>query len=633
MCGISGHLATNANPGRTRRIVEVMNERIIHRGPDGKGVFVNASGSVGLGHVRLSIIDIASGSQPMTSRTGLTVVFNGEIYNYIELKRELADYPFETKSDTEVLLAAYVKWGRDLLSKLRGMFAFAIWDPEKEELFCARDHFGIKPFYYVRTGDGFFFGSEVKALLPFLPSIEPDLAALKNYFFFQIQLGVQTLFKDVLRLEPGTSLVCNKDGLRVERYWVPSYKPQNFAGASTVAERLHEALKESVHIHVRSDVPIGAYVSGGIDSSFVAAMANREKPRELIAFNGKFTGFSGQFDESNYAHDVSRELGIPIIERTITAKDFRDSFHKIVYHMDYPEAGPGSFAQYCISQTAAEHRKVLLGGQGGDELFAGYVRYLVGYLEQCLKEEIDGEVSPRPGHLRLENLVGSLRTLKSYKPMMQELFKKELFGALPRRYYSLVVRAPDLESVVDFNSLGPSDPFEHYMSMYNRSGADRDDYLHGMLGFDLITLLPALLHVEDRVSMAWGLESRVPIVDKEVFEFAASLPENLKMQGGKLKGLLIDAIQSELPRSVRERKDKMGFPVPLNHWLKGELRDFAFDVFSQSRSNTRGFYDTKRVLEKLDTESDYARNLWGLLSIEVWHQVFVDQASEFRFKD
>lgn len=569
----------------------------------------------------------------MTSASGTTIVFNGEIYNYLELRDELAGFDFKTKSDTEVLLAGYEKWGTRVLEKLRGMFAFAIWDPKKQTLFCARDHFGIKPFYYAQTETGLYFASEAKALLPFLKTVEADRLALKEYFYFQMQLGSRTMFAGVSRLEPGTFMTASASGdVRVEKFFAPTYSPTSMT-EDEAAERLRSILRESVKMHVRSDVPIGAYVSGGVDSSFVASMANKEKHGELVAFTGKFTGFDGKFDESSYARDVAKSLDIPIYERDISAADFAESFKKIVYHMDYPEAGPGVFAQFCIAETASKHRKVVLGGQGGDEIFAGYARYLVGYMEQALRESVEGSARTRAGHLKLGDLLEHMSVLKTYKPMIQGLFRDGLFGELPQRYFSLIARAPDLNTVVRWSDLGEENAFDRFMEVYSASGAASDDVLHGMTGFDLRTLLPALLHVEDRVSMAWGLESRVPIVDIEVFKFASQMREDVKMRGGKLKGLLLKAVRDELPESIRTRTDKMGFPVPLNHWAKKELRPFVSDVFSQSSARTRGFYDASAALEGFSGEGDYTRNLWGLLSVEMWHQVFVDGASKMKFKE
>lgn len=631
MCGISGHFSQPTDRELKRRMVKAMTDRIAHRGPDGEGIWVSGDGRIGLGHRRLSIIDLDGASQPMTGNDGNVLVFNGEIYNYKELRRELSDYPFKTQGDTEVILAGYKKWGRAVVDKLRGMFAFALFDATNGSLFCARDPLGIKPFYYAFTKSGFVFGSEVKALLPHLDEIAVDLKALKEYFVFQLQMGDRTLFNGVKKLEAGRILTLEREGAHhIERYWKPSYDPVSIS-SSQAKEELREVLKDSVRIHTRADVPIGAYVSGGVDSSFVCAMAKEGHEHEMLGFTGRFDGYDGRFDESRYARDVGTKLGIQIHECTITADDFKKVFAKLVYHMDYPEAGPGSFPQYCVSQLASEHRKVVLGGQGGDEVFGGYARYMVGLLENTLGAAIDGRTS-KPGNLSLKDIQGNLEVLKQYRPMMQGLMSDGLFGPIEQRYFKLVSRAPELSKIVDLESIGAESPWERFQEVFADSGATTESPMTAMMGFDLVSLLPGLLHVEDRVSMAWSLESRVPLVDRNVFEFASRIPENVKIPNGELKGLLRDAVASHLPSSILERKDKMGFPTPLNLWMKKDLRSFVREIFVVGAEKKRSFYDPSKLLEQLDTEGDYSRNIWGLMNIEMWMQTFVDKSSGFKFK-
>jgi len=631
MCGISGHFSPPVDRELKRRMVKAMTDRIAHRGPDGEGVWISSDGRIGLGHRRLSIIDLETGSQPMVAADGNALVFNGEIYNYKELRRELTDYPFQTQSDTEVILAGYKKWGGEVVNRLRGMFAFALYDARTGDLFCARDPMGIKPFYYAVTKSGLVFGSEVKALLPHLDTISPNRRALKEYFVFQLQMGDRTLFEGVKQLEAGHSLILSKNGSqRLHRYWKPEYKPIN-ANANQVVEELREVLKESVHLHTRADVPIGAYVSGGVDSSFVCAMAKESHEHEMLGFTGRFDGYEGRFDESRYARDVGSKLGIKIHERTITAADFKSVFAKLVYHMDYPEAGPGSFPQYCVSELASQHRKVVLGGQGGDEVFGGYARYMVGLLENVLGASIDGRETA-PGNLALQDIQENLAVLKQYRPMMQGLMSDGLFGPIEQRYFKLVSRAPELSKIVDLEGLDSEKPFDRFQEVFAKSGAHSDSPMTAMMGFDLVSLLPGLLHVEDRVSMAWGLESRVPLVDRNVFEFAARVPENIKVPKGELKGMLRAAVAPYLPPSILDRKDKMGFPTPLNLWMKNDLGSFVREIFVVGAEKQRGFYDPEIMLSQLDAESDYSRNIWGLMNIEMWMQTFVDRASEYRFQ-
>lgn len=633
MCGIAGHLSNPTEKELKRRMVKAMTDKIAHRGPDGEGVWISQDGRIGLGHRRLSIIDVETGAQPMVGRNGQVVVFNGEIYNYKELREKLTDYTFVTSSDTEVLLAGYAKWGQQVVNHLRGMFAFAIHDPGTGVTFCARDPLGIKPFYFANTKSGFVFGSEVKALLPHLDEISVDLKSLKEYFVFQLQMTDRTLFEGVRKLRPGHFIQVSRLGEVTEcEYWSPDYQRQrdDFNPKNLVSE-LESVLRESVYLHTRADVPIGAYISGGVDSSFVASMAREQHEDELLGFTGKFDGYDRRFDESRYARDVGSKIGIAVHERSIVADDFKNSFRKLVYHMDYPEAGPGAFPQYCVSELASRHRKVVLGGQGGDEIFGGYARYMVGLLESTLCDSIDGKAAT-DGRLALADIVPNLTVLGSYKPMMQGLFAEGLFGPIQQRYFKLVSRAPDIAKVVDLEGISTESSYGRFFEVLSAAGVTSNSSpMNTMMGFDLVSLLPGLLHVEDRVSMAWGLESRVPLVDRKVFEFAAMTNDSQKLPDGELKGLLRKSVARYLPESILERKDKMGFPTPLNIWIKGELRQFVQEIFAEGSGRNRGFYDPTAIVETMGAEGDYARNIWGLLNIEVWLQTFIDNAAKYRF--
>ena len=377
MCGIAGimRLDGGAVEALGRRI-EVMNDLIAHRGPDDSGVWTNTSQHVGLGHRRLTIIDLTSaGHQPMEAANGTMLTFNGEIYNYIELKGQFPSFEFRTNSDSETILAAYEAKGTQCTTSLRGMFAFSIWDPKRQRLLCARDRFGIKPFYYACIDGVLYFASEIKALLPFLPSIETDPHALAEYLTFQFTLGEQTLFKNVKQLAPGHQLVVENGRLTVERYWDVRYEVDWDHSAGYFQRQLRELVDDSIKVHLRSDVPVGSYLSGGIDSSLIGILATQHDERNKEAFHGKFTCHPG-YDESPYAVTVAGRAKKHLHQIDITSQDFLDSIEKVVYHLDTPVAGPGSFPQYMVSKLAAEHVKVVLGGQGGDEIFGGYARYL-----------------------------------------------------------------------------------------------------------------------------------------------------------------------------------------------------------------------------------------------------------------
>ncbi len=377
MCGIAGILDTRMSPvSGLRRKLAVANTLLQHRGPDGEGLWSHERQHVGFAHRRLSIIDLSTGDQPMTDRHGNWITYNGEIYNYIELREELGLENFRTTSDTEVILHAYRKWGDACVERFRGMFAFALWDEERQRLFCARDRFGIKPFYYTLVGDVLYFASEAKALLPFMPSVETDLEGFKDYLTFQFCLQGKTLFRDVKELLPGHVLTVERGRIEARRYWEVYYHLDWDHTTKYFEERLEALLADSVELHLRSDVPLGAYVSGGFDSGVIATLASRKIGGNLVGFTGTF-GAGPEYDEREHARAVAEHAAFPLHEVEISADDFVENIRRVIYHMDYPAAGPGSFPQYMVSALASRHRKVVLGGQGGDEVFGGYARYLV----------------------------------------------------------------------------------------------------------------------------------------------------------------------------------------------------------------------------------------------------------------
>lgn len=630
MCGIAGIIQSQHQPYPELRCdLRVMDRLIAHRGPDGHGFWADRRASVGFVHRRLSIIDIATGQQPMTDVFGCTITYNGEIYNYRELRQQLAsEYPFKTTADTEVILAAYHKWGQDCLSHLRGMFAFALWDEKQQTLFCARDRFGIKPFYYYVAGDVLYFASEIKALVPFLPEVSTNKHALQDYLAFQFCLHGKTLFEGVHELPPAHMLVVSQAGVRLSKYWEVYYEPDFLHTAKYFQENLRALIEESVQLHIRSDVPIGAYVSGGIDSGIISSVASGLGGVEgLMGFTGKFTYGRG-YDESAFARAVCEHAEFPLLEVDITSQDFVHSIEKVIYHLDFPVAGPGSFPQYHVSKLASSHRKVVLGGQGGDEIFGGYARYLIAYFEQCIKAAIDGTTHNGQFIVTYESIIPNLGALQAYKPLLKEFWSQGLFEDRDSRYFRLINRANTLDKEIHWENLVGYSPFDSFKEVFHGQNVGKESYFDSMTHFDFKTLLRALLQVEDRMSMAHGVESRVPLIDHRIVEFAATMPANVKFQDGTLKRVLVNSMRDYLPSAVLERKDKMGFPVPLNEWLKGELRDFVYDLFSAGPE--RPYFNRKAILNSLDGESQFGRKLWGLLSLEIWHQQFHDQADAFR---
>lgn len=630
MCGIAGIYSPAAIDGLQRKL-RVMSELQRHRGPDGEGVWMHPSLRIGFAHQRLSIIDLSQeAAQPMTDGAGNWIAFNGEIYNYLELREELGVAQFVTRSDTEVILRAYRRWGRDCLKRLRGMFAFALWDEAKQELFCARDRFGIKPFYYADVRGTFVFASEAKALLPFLPQIATDTRALAEYLTFQYTLGEHTLFDGVYQLLPGHQLTLNAGGRRVERFWDVRYEIDWDHAPGYFQRRLHELVEDSLHLHLRSDVPVGSYVSGGIDSSLIHILALRGAPQNALAFHGRFTEHPG-YDESAHARAACDLSGGELHVLDITAEDFRRHLGDVIYHLDYPVAGPGSFPQYMVSQLAASHLKVVLGGQGGDEIFGGYARYVLAYLEQCLSAAIDGTYRNGNYVVTIESIVPNLGLLREYKPMMKEFWRQGLFDPLDARYFRLIDRSSDMEGEIDWEALDKRRVFEDFATIFNNAANVRKEaYFDKMTHFDFKCLLPALLQVEDRMSMAHGLESRVPLLDHPIVEFAATVPADVKFKNGSMKHLLKTVFGADLPPQIVARRDKMGFPVPLKEWFDGPLREFIADTFGAMASNPRSYIDARAVLANFGREARFSRKTWGLLSLETWHQRFHDRAGEFR---
>lgn len=610
-------------------IIDTMNNLIAHRGPDGEGTWFHQAGFIGFGHRRLSIIDLETGNQPMTDDSGNWIVYNGEIYNYIELRKELGVEQFTTTSDTEVILRAYLKWGANCVQHFRGMFSFVLWDEQNKRVFCARDRFGIKPFYFYQDGPLFFFASEPKALLPFVKEIRTNLEALKEYLAFQFCLDGKTLFEGIHELKPAHTLTISSGKIRTQKYWEVFYEPDFSHNEMYYEEQLRDLIKDSIKIHTRSDVPIGAYLSGGIDSSAIASLACSDDPENFMGFVGKFAE-GPEYDESAYAREVAEKNGFPLKEITITADDFINTIRKVIYYMDYPSAGPGAFPQYMVSQMAAKHRKVVMGGQGGDEIFGGYTRYLIAYFEQCIKAAIDGTMDNGNFIVTYESILPNLTSLRNYKPLLQEFWKDELFAPMDRRYFRLINRANTIGDEINWGMLENYSAYQTFRGIFNSENIGKKSYFDLMTHFDFKTLLPALLHVEDRVSMAHGLESRVPFLDHAIVEFAAKMPPNVKFKNGNLKHILRKAVRPFIPESIYARKDKMGFPTPLSEWIRGPAKTFIIDVFSSQKAKDRGYVDNQAILAQLENEPRYSRKIWGFLNLELWHQEFEDKAVEFQ---
>ncbi len=621
MCGIAGIAHRDWDRAVDETLLRAMADTMHYRGPDDSGIWLGKG--VGLGHRRLSIIDIAGGHQPMTSgQSGLWITYNGEIYNYLELRQELSAEGYEavSRSDTEVLLHMFQRYGKDCLHRLNGMFAFAIWDSARRQLFAARDRLGIKPFYYAEIDGALLFASEIKALLQH-PQVqaEIDFEALQDYLDLQYCLGDKTLFKGIKRLLPGQCLTWSDGTLAIETYWDLSFEPAARAGEP---EELLDLLRDAVRLRLRSDVPLGTHLSGGLDSSAIACLAAPQLGAPLSVFTGGFA-VAERYDESRYARLVAESLGAQYYQVFPSASDLANSFADMVYYLDEPVAGAAVFPQYFLSKLAAQHVKVVLGGQGGDELFCGYTRYLIGYVESCLQKAIYGH-APLVGDESLSHIEDSLTYLRGFEPTMQKLFASDLFAAPGARYYRLLQRSQDMEGILADDSwrAGGYSTAEAFCAEFD--GVQSDHLIDRMLYIDIKNHLQSLLHLEDRTSMAASLESRLPLLDYRIVEYALAQPAALRFAGGRPKHLLKEAVRGVVPRAIVERKDKMGFPVPIFEWFGGELKEYVEDILLGQRTRTRGFFDMASVERSVRSEKPFGRTVWGLLSLELWFRQFFD---------
>lgn len=633
MCGIAGAFSLSGVPVvNLAASLACMNALIAHRGPDGQGTWQADNHTSGLAHRRLSIIDLSHhAAQPMRGPNGTVISYNGEIYNYRELRSALKDrWRFKSESDTETILAAYEAYGEECLSHLRGMFAFALIDPKNQTLFAARDRFGIKPFYYTVVDDVLYFASEAKTLLPFVPRIETHTAALTEYLMFQYTIGEDTLFEGIKQLMPGHALSVKNGRLSIKRYWDVEYVIDYHHTARYFEERLTELFHDSVRYHLRSDVPVASYLSGGVDSSLISLLAAGHSEHFAGMFHGRFTSHPG-YDESHYAQIVADRTGQMLHVADITAKDFSTHIADIIYHLDQPVAGPGAFPQYMTSMLASEHVSVVLGGQGGDEIFGGYARYTLAYFEQCIKAAIEGTYKNGDFVVTPESIIPNLGVLQEYKPLMKEFWREGLFDSLDNRYLRLCDRSTDIGKEVEWVALDKMAVVARFKEIFNNeANTGKQAYFDKMTHYDFKCLLPALLHVEDRVSMAHGLEARVPLLDHTLVEFAATIPADIKFKGGRMKHLIKETFKELIPDEIASRRDKMGFPVPLKEWFSGELHEFVADLFHSQAAQARPFINSQAIIANLDHMGRFSRKIWGFLSLELWQQQFHDRAGYYR---
>ena len=628
MCGICGIYYIDRQREVEDRDLKIMVQTLRHRGPDDEGFF--REGNIGLGHRRLSIIDLSvAARQPMWNERGrYCIVYNGEIYNYLELRQQLIGqgHTFRSHSDTEVILHLYEEEGPECVSRLNGMFALAIWDRQEKTLFAARDRFGIKPFYFTFQRGVFLFASEVKCFFR-IPGLEARLnpQGLADYLDFQFCFQEKTLFRDVSKLLPGHFLLLRSDGtLKIQKYWDLDFQVDLSRSEAYFEHHLLRLLEDAVRLQLRADVPVGAHLSGGLDSSALAVIASSLMDTPIHTFSGGFRE-GPAYDETSYARAVAQKIGSVHHEVFPTPGDFIAALPKLVYYMDEPAAGPGLIPQYFVSRMAREKVKVVLGGQGGDEIFGGYIRYLIAYFEECLKGGIEGTQDSEKYIVTFESILPNLKQLRGYQPLLRYFWQEGLFEAPELRYFRLIQRSEGVkEWIAPEGYLDPAySSLDTYRTLFNEG--ETRSLINRMTRFDLKTLLPALLQVEDRTSMAVSLESRVPLLDHRIVELVATMPPRVKYKGGRSKHIFRQVVQHLVPEEISNRVDKMGFPVPLFEWAgRNPVRDFVHDTLTSSRAKHRGILREGAVERILVSTKAYGRSLWGILCLELWMQIFFD---------
>jgi asparagine synthase (glutamine-hydrolysing) len=615
MCGINGLFYLDPARQVEAEVVNQMRAAASHRGPDDHGVYLR--GNVGLGFNRLSIIDLSGGRQPMTNEDETVwIVFNGEIYNFESLHRDLAGrgHRFRTRSDTEAIVHAWEEYGEGCVEKLRGMFAFAIWDERRRLLFAARDRLGIKPFYYFADGEQFAFASELKSLLeaPGIPR-EIDPAALGEYLRRRYVIAPNTILKGIRKLQPGHTITVTGEGCTVRKYWdVPLDEPIEINEPEAIAQT-GAILEESLRLHLVSDVPLGAFLSGGIDSSCMVALMAKFMLKPGAANIQTFSiGYDSPESELSYARIVADRFRTDHHELRLTPVAFRDILPKIVWHMDEPVGDPASIPLYYLSAFARQHVTVALSGEGSDELFGGYPIYrrMLGF-ERVNRLPLAAQ--------SLVNQAGRVLAAVSGDTKVRK-YAEMLGRPLERRYGGVGGLFSETQAQRLYLATGP--PFDSVAEAYQNCA--HLPPLSRMSYVDIKTwLADDLLVKADRMSMAHSLELRVPFLDHHLVEFAARLPERLKVRGGVTKYLLKKWAEPVLPREIIHRPKK-GFPVPTKSWFRGDLSGFARETLLDSAGIAREFLSPHEVEHLLEMHSreDRSEQIYSLIVLNHWRRQF-----------
>ena len=628
MCGIAGIVASDRLDEDDAARALLMRDVLTHRGPDGAGLHTDPYAL--LAHRRLSIVDLAGGHQPLANEDDtIWVTYNGEIYNHADVRRDLlaAGHRYRTRSDTETIVHAYEQWGDDCVSRFRGMFAFAIWDAPKRRLLLVRDRLGVKPVYWARAGSRLLFASEIKAILESgLIAAEANDPVISEVLATRYTSGAETLFKGIYKLLPGHRLIFERGELRIEKYWdlpVDGPDPELEAlGDRAIVMRFRDLLQESVRLRLMADVPLGMFLSGGIDSSAVAALMAREVDRPIDTFSVAFA--DRRFSELDYAREVAQAVGARSHEVVIDDTDFFGALPRLVWHEDEPIAHPSSVPLHFVSALARQHVKVVLTGEGSDELLAGYGKYprallnwrAGGIYEQvvppALRSVVADSVVPR-----LPGAVGRYAR-RSFLAMARrpETMFLDNFAGMPLRIQ---------RELLDPSAMGGADPYAASLAYFAQAGGSST--LRGLLHADVKTYLVELLMKQDQMSMSTSIESRVPFLDHRLVEFAARLPDRLKLSGFTTKRILREAIRGLLPERILTRK-KMGFPVPFSGWVRGAWNPVAREVLLDRRTRERGLINPAAVAALLDDHQTGRRAagdaIWALMNLELWYRTFID---------
>ena len=628
MCGIAGAVWSDSGVSVSRNELQAMTDVLRHRGPDDEGHFAHELDSgpplgpgVALGHRRLSIIDVAGSRQPLCNEDGTVwIVFNGEIYNYRDLRRRLegSGHRFRTAGDTETLVHLYEDEGVDFLQHLVGMFALALWDNRRRRLVLARDRLGQKPLVYRLEPKRLLFASELKSLLT-LPNVprDLDLGAVDEYLMYQYIPHPNTIFRGIRKLPPAHRAVYEDGRLRVTPYWSPDFNIQSDRATSNQVHALREGLTDAVRLRLRSDVPLGAFLSGGVDSSIIVGLMQQLSDEPIKTFS---IGFPvPEYDETRYAQRVAQHLGTDHHEFIVEPRGV-DILPKLVWHYDEPFADSSAIPTYYVSQYTRDHVTVALSGDGGDELFAGYPRYRA----VRLADHFDRLPSAVKRLFASSAVLPASPRQKSLRRRWQR-FTSALQMTPQKRYAEWITifnesRRAALYSETFLNALPDSDPFAFLHSAFTRA-ADRDIITATSVA-DLLTYLPcALMTKVDIASMAHGLECRQPFLDHRVVELAMAMPLSLKLRGRQGKRIVRLAFGDLIPAEIYSRS-KMGFGVPLDHWFRNELREQAYDILLAPESRDRGLFQAETIQRLLDEHSqgifDHAYRLWSLLVLELW---------------